>query len=150
MRGFQFLEKNTLCCNTVANNSDKGIYLSDTKNNTLSANIVANNGWFGIGLFDSDNNTLSGNTVTNNSYYGIKLDSSSNYNRVLFNDFSDNNSGYSQAADDGSNNIFADGNWDGDSKTTFPSWALLLLLSLITMFSSRLRFIIEECRPETV
>ncbi len=97
----------------ASNNSNVGIWLSDSSNNTLNNNTASNNS-FGVGMYSSSNNTLSNNTASNNSYgiylwdssnntlsnntasnnyYGIYMDYASN-NNTLSNNNASNNSYY--------------------------------------------------------
>ncbi|MFX1286061.1 MAG: right-handed parallel beta-helix repeat-containing protein [Promethearchaeota archaeon] len=104
--------ENSLFDNNVTNNDDSGISISDSDSCTLSSNIIANNSGYGINFESSDNGIISNNTITNNYGYGVSLQGGSYNNRVLFNDFSGNIATGSQAADNGSSNIFTFNFWN--------------------------------------
>jgi parallel beta-helix repeat protein len=61
--------------NTIANNSDSGIFLQvNTCNTFINSNNITNNTYVGINIFAyADNNTISENTIMNNHYSGIQL-----------------------------------------------------------------------------
>jgi parallel beta-helix repeat protein len=61
--------------NTIANNSDSGIFLQvNTCNTFINGNNITNNSYVGIHVLAyADNNTISENTIMNNHYCGIQL-----------------------------------------------------------------------------
>jgi len=73
----------------VNNNTDIGIFISDSNNTTISRNTVNDNQDNGIRLYRSDNTTVSGNIVNSNVNYGIYT-SESDYNLIYKNYFINN------------------------------------------------------------
>jgi len=99
----QLVSNGVLFNNTVNNNDEVGIYLSDSNHNTISENTAINNGFSGIYLFNNHNNNISENTANYNSYSGIELNESYNntisgnivnynYDDGIYFYYSDNNS----------------------------------------------------------
>jgi len=81
--GFEIYRSNsTLSQNNTARDNADGFYLETALYNNLTGNMVANNSEAGIYLTDSaNNNTFSGNTVRNNSNNGVYVVLDSSYNR---------------------------------------------------------------------
>ncbi|MFN3527645.1 MAG: NosD domain-containing protein, partial [Candidatus Altarchaeaceae archaeon] len=71
-------------------NNSHGILLVNTTNSRILNNTASSN-VYGIRLYYSSNNTLTGNNVSSNSYHGIYILSSSNFNKILNNEISNNN-----------------------------------------------------------
>lgn len=114
--------------NSVSNTSAFGIHLRVSDHNNISYNRFSNHLWSGIALNNSnsniiinnsasnansgvevrssDMNTISHNVLHDNVFYGIILDSGSIDNAVQWNDFTGNNEGNTQVADDGQGNTF--------------------------------------------
>jgi parallel beta-helix repeat protein len=65
-------ENNVISKNSVAANTEDGIYLSGPRNTTIDGNTVANNTENGIIFFESQNNRIVNNAITGNGN-GIKL-----------------------------------------------------------------------------
>lgn len=90
----------SLVANDVDDNSSEGIYLSDGKRHTVTANVCTRNGNAGIRLGGVTEPTtkclivgnVSGNTPGGTKQdYGIQIDASCDDNRIVGNDFSNNN-----------------------------------------------------------
>lgn len=105
---------NTLSDNTVANNTEYGIYLLSSSRNTLQRNDIIDN-FLGVNLDESGFNTLSDNTITNN-YKGICLSSSSG-NTLSGNTVTDNQQNPILLSESSNNklsgNTVANNNYDG-------------------------------------
>lgn len=104
----------TLSANYFFENKQDGIHLLDSSNNALLNNTVSHNRENGIWLhFISEDNTVSGNIIVSNRWKGIRLDFPTSNNLVRWNSFTDNNLGASsQANDEGSSNIFEYNFWN--------------------------------------
>jgi basic membrane protein A len=103
---------NIVINNTARNNVRYGIILDEARNNIFVNNTIYETTEIGILLISgAENNTFTLNSVYDNGEYGIVADGSSYDNFVLFNEFSGNNPGLSQAQDDGSFNIFVYNYW---------------------------------------
>ena len=115
---FAHSENITVVHNTVFQSNGYGITLSYFRYSILAHNIVFQSNDHGIIIRHSVYNTLTNNTLSQNRGYGIDLDSKSVDNVVMWNDFLGNHPGeFSQASDEGSNNVFARNYWD-DHDTT--------------------------------
>jgi parallel beta-helix repeat protein len=78
-------------------------------NNTIRGNLIADNPDDGCILStESGNTTVCNNVFLNNTDYGLKV--LSNSNLILENDFVENGA-FTQALDDGTNNIFLENHW---------------------------------------
>jgi parallel beta-helix repeat protein len=106
---------NTISNNTLSNNSNNGIYLDPSSDqNTISNNTLTDNGEYGILMISADFNIIIYNDIFNNNLYGINATNTTNDNEIHHNTVSDNNGGDVQAFDDGANNIWDDGNDEGN------------------------------------
>ncbi|MFX1283808.1 MAG: nitrous oxide reductase family maturation protein NosD [Promethearchaeota archaeon] len=112
-----YCKNNVIHSNHLSNN-DHGITINDASDsNQIMNNTIQNSHNYGIsldfwGTIASNNNIISSNTILNNAGYGISImNESSQANRVELNVISGNNPGGSQAADDGSTNVFAYNYW---------------------------------------
>ncbi|MHA2296655.1 MAG: NosD domain-containing protein [Candidatus Hodarchaeales archaeon] len=126
--------------NEIYSNGDDGLLLVDSNYSNISSNYIHNNGYYGYlpqftarasfsgkiaagqgsGIFmdPSNHNEIIKNVVINNGLYGIFIDSGSMNNTVEENDFFGNNIwGFSQAFDDGLDNIFYNNYWDDHDNT---------------------------------
>jgi parallel beta-helix repeat protein len=102
---------NNVINNTCSSNIQNGIYLLSSSNNTLSNNNCSNN-QEGIYLDSSSNNSISCDSVSNSIGYGVNILSGSN-NRIWNSTLIGNNgagsvynASYTQASDDGTNNLW--------------------------------------------
>ena len=103
---FLFSSSNNTTTGNTCNNSDVGISLGGSNDNTIAGNTCHNNEYNGIFLFSSSNNTTTGNTCNNNNNYGIYLASSdNNFNCIVGNNLSGNETGYE--SDGGTGNLEA-------------------------------------------
>ncbi len=106
--------------NTIIENEEAGILVSDNSFIKINDNSISSNGWCGICFFEVLNSTVRNNTIFNNNLGygattgGIALKDSS-YNTIQWNDFI-SNINYtcsSQAYDDrGSRNIYDHNYWN--------------------------------------
>jgi parallel beta-helix repeat protein len=112
-------EFNNISGNRVTNTIFSGIVLHSSNNHILSQNSVSHNGAEGIVLERSDYNSILDNVINNNVDYGVALKiwwgegpDPSNYNLVKWNTFIGHPEGFSQAFDEGKENIFVYNYWD--------------------------------------
>ncbi|GAH31616.1 unnamed protein product, partial [marine sediment metagenome] len=72
-------DSNTITGNTIEDNPQHGILLTDSSFNEVSGNIIRNNTLNGIDIYNSFNSIISENSVTDNNI-GINVDSLSSVN----------------------------------------------------------------------
>jgi parallel beta-helix repeat protein len=87
---FDYYSKNNniISGNTLTNNTDYGIHITNSHNNTISGNYIEDSGT-GIQLVESYNNTISQNRIIGNAE-GIGLGSGGGHSTVFHNLISDN------------------------------------------------------------
>jgi parallel beta-helix repeat protein len=129
---------NIISENTISNNKQCGIYMSDSSNNIITGNTIKYNRYNAIGLYDSSNsNTIKNNILTNNNYCGINIAISS-CNIITTNTISDNNNGiqlsHSQYKNQISNNVYSNNKNDFIVLGEFPTFQLIItVVSLIIL-----------------
>jgi len=80
--------------NIISNHSFYGVLLDSSCSNTISHNLISGGGYYGIGLAShSSDNMLNSNEIQRHQLYGIVLQDSSNYNKIISCDISDESSG---------------------------------------------------------
>ena len=91
--GIYVLSNNSYIRNNIfLNDTDGGVFLSDSKSNIITDNIFKNNDGAGVFVKDSSNNVVKNNVMVNNSLAGVYLDHS-NLNNISNNFISDSNYG---------------------------------------------------------
>jgi len=73
-----FSSNNSICFNTITNNSQDGISLFYSNNNSIYSNVITDNDVYGIVLAYSSRNFIYSNIIKNNTNKGIFVGSSSN------------------------------------------------------------------------
>ncbi len=133
-------DNNFVSNNTAFNNADEGIWVgNESHNNTIIQNALydnnygiilgtdlntgadrntialnnINNNRNGIAITaGSDNNNISRNELVNNQYFAVQFDQTSTNNSFKWNNLYNNNQGgYTQARDEGVNNIVTENYW---------------------------------------
>lgn len=102
--------------NTLENNDKKSIHISNSDNIQIYNNSLTGSENLGVELLNVINANITYNIIQQHSSYGVNLGIGTANINIHHNHFIDNNIGYSQASDVGSNNIWYDtttneGNW---------------------------------------
>jgi len=109
---------NTGLSNNTLTYHQYGLNVTNSGNTTVTHNNVSQSEDTGVILWGTWNTTLSNNTLSYNQGFGIFLDRNSENNTIIWNNFLGNYPmGFSQASDQGNNNVFAHNYWD-DHDTT--------------------------------
>jgi parallel beta-helix repeat protein len=102
--------------NTLENNDKKSIHISNSDNIQICNNSLTESENLGVELLNVINANITYNIIQQHSSYGVNLGIGTANINIHHNHFIDNNIGYSQASDSGSNNVWYDiatneGNW---------------------------------------
>jgi len=108
---FNYVSKALISGNDIISSGINGIYLRKSDEIYIGQNYIARSKFNGIYSTNSSDSVISYNYFFDNTEYGVYLDQYSYFNRIHHNEFVYNNlEGFSQAFDDGEQNIWFDSN----------------------------------------
>ncbi len=108
---FNYISKALILGNDIISSGINGIYLRKSFEIYIGQNYIAKSKFNGIYSTNSSDSVISYNYFFDNTEYGVYLDQYSYFNRIHHNEFVYNNlDGFSQAFDDGEQNIWFDSN----------------------------------------
>ncbi|MHA1219351.1 MAG: NosD domain-containing protein [Candidatus Heimdallarchaeaceae archaeon] len=108
---FNYVSKALISGNDIISSGANGIYLRKSDEIYIGQNYIAKSKFNGIYSTNSSDLVISYNYFFDNTEYGVYLDQYSYFNRIHHNEFVYNNlDGFSQAFDNGEQNIWFDSN----------------------------------------
>lgn len=125
-----FSSNNSIIGNIINENTNCGIYLTNSINNIFLNNSIMNHDFNGIGIYDKSNyNIIKNNIFKNNGYCGINIKLSS-MNEIILNNLSNNYIGIHIPSDENIiyDNEFFQNNNDIDKPILTPGFEFLLII----------------------
>ncbi len=108
---FNYVSKALISGNDIISSGTNGIYLRKSSEIYIGQNYITKSTFNGIYSTNSSDSVISYNYFFENTKYGVYLDQYSYFNRIHHNEFVYNNlDGFSQAFDDGEQNVWFDSN----------------------------------------
>ncbi|MCE7749109.1 MAG: hypothetical protein GPJ51_11970 [Candidatus Heimdallarchaeota archaeon] len=108
---FNYVSKALISGNDIISSGIHGIYLRKSDEIYIGQNYISKSKFNGIYSTNSSDSVIAYNYFFENTEYGVYLDQYSYFNRIHHNEFVYNNlDGFSQAFDDGEQNIWFDSN----------------------------------------